>query len=179
MKVVVVGVSAGGPETLKKIFQNVKVLRVPVVVAQHNTTEDVEGFANWLSTQIKWEIQVVKNRDIISPSTIYIPAGGKDIVLLGKDVVAAKEPAGIVAPSIDRLFKSAAKFLKNNAVAIVLSGLGKDGVEGAKEIESTGGRVIVQQDAKFSHLPELVAEEVARSSKRSWIDIAMFIENLR
>ncbi len=179
MKVVVIGVSAGGPETLKNLFQNVKILHVPVVVAQHNTTEDVEGFAKWLSSQIKWNVQVVRNKDMISPSTIYIPAGGKDIVLLGREVVATEDPIGTIAPSIDRLFKSAAKFLKDDAVAIVLSGLGRDGVEGAKEVTSAGGRVIVQQDARFSHLPELVAEEVSRSSKRSWIDIAMLLENLR
>jgi len=179
MKVVVIGVSAGGPETLKKLFQDVKVLYVPVVIAQHDITEDVEGFAKWLSSQIEWKVQVVHRKSMLIPSTLYIPVGGKDIVLIGKDVVVVEEPVGVVAPSIDRLFKSAAKFLKSDAVAIVLSGLGRDGVEGAKMIEKVGGRVITQQDAKFSHLPELVAKEVLKSAKRNQLDIAMILENLR
>ncbi|MCD6450400.1 MAG: chemotaxis protein CheB [Thermotogaceae bacterium] len=178
MKIVVIGVSAGGPETLKRLFQEVKILKVPVIIAQHNAAEDVESFAKSFSAQIKWNVQVVKDKDLVTPSTIYMPAGGKDITLAGKDVVIVQNPVGIVAPSIDRLFKSAAKLFRSEAVAIILSGLGRDGVEGAMGISKAGGRVIVQQDAKFSRLPEVVAENVFNALKRSLIDIAMFLENL-
>ena len=178
MKVLIIGVSAGGPSTLKELFRKVKRLEVPVVVAQHNISEHMEGFVQWLKSEIPWQVVLLDGEMKLEEGKIYIPSGGKDVVLRHGMRVAAVPSKSIVAPSIDRLFSSASKVLRENVVAMVLGGLGRDGISGAKDVLRMGGVVIIQKDAQFSYLPNAIGAELPRAMKRNLNEMVLYIESL-
>jgi len=175
---VVIGSSAGGPKTLKKLLSGVDILRVPLIVAQHNLSSEVESFAKWIEIETGKKVVLVKDRELLRPGIVYLPVKDRDIVLAGGEVVRVVEPGGRITPSIDRLFESAAFYLKDRAVAIVLGGLGRDGVMGAKRIAESGGRIIVQSDPEFEYLPEQVSKEVERVAKRSLDEIILILRTM-
>ncbi len=175
---VVIGSSAGGPKTLKRLLSGVKSLKIPVVIAQHNLLSEVENFARWIGRETQKKVVLVENRETLKPGVVYFPGKGKDVVLAGRETVKAENSTGSIAPSIDKLFESAAIYLKERAVAIVLGGLGRDGVEGARKIIEIGGRVIVQSDPDFGYLPEQVSRDVRRVVKRSLSEIILLLETM-
>ena len=178
MKPVVIGVSAGGPKTLRALLREVRDLKVPIVIAQHNLSSQMEDFSRWLRDETGKDVILVERAEVIQPGFVYLPAGNKDIMLRGEDIVVVEESKGLIAPSIDRLFESAARYLEGDAIAVVLGGLGEDGVKGAMEVARVGGRVIVQSDAEFSYLPEAVARRVDRVARRTLKEIALMIESM-
>lgn len=175
---VVIGSSAGGPKTLKRLLSGVKSLKIPVVIAQHNLSSEVENFVRWIGRETDKNVVLVENVRILEPGVVYFPGKDRDIVLVGREKVRAEKSRGTIAPSIDRLFESAAVYLKGEAVAIVLGGLGRDGVEGARKIIESGGKVIVQSDPDFGYLPEQVMKDVKRVAKRSLSEIILLLETM-
>lgn len=153
-------------------------MRVPVIIAQHNLSSEVENFANWIESETKKKVVLVKDKEFLKPGMVYFPVKDRDIVLAGSEVVRVEKSDGRITPSIDRLFESAAFYLKDKAVAIVLGGLGRDGVMGAKRIVENGGKVIVQSDPEFGYLPEQVSKEVKRVAKRSLDEIILILRTM-
>ena len=178
MAVVVIGSSAGGPKTLKKLLSGIRNLRVPVVIAQHNLSSEVDSFAKWIEIETGKDVVLVEDRETLRPGVVYLPGREKDIVLTGEKTVRAEKSNGSIAPSIDRLFESAAIYLKDKALAVVLGGLGKDGVDGARKIVENGGKVVVQSDPEFGYLPEQVSKSVKRVAKRSLSEIILMLETM-
>ncbi len=179
MSPIVIGVSAGGPKTLKKLLESIRELRVPLVVAQHNLSSQMGDFVKWLRSETRKDVILVERSELLREGGVYLPAGSKDILLRGRDIVVVEDSKGAIAPSIDRLFESAANCLGPDAVAIVLGGLGEDGVRGALEIVKRGGRVVTQSDAEFSYLPEIVTRKVDKVARRTLDEIALMIESMR
>ncbi len=175
---VVIGSSAGGPNTLKKLLLGISDLRFPVVVAQHNLASEVENFAKWIAFETKRKIVLVNDKEIIRDGRVYFPSKGNDILIKGKNMVTVEKSNGAIAPSIDRLFESAARCLKEDAFAIVLGGLGTDGVRGARKIVESGGKVIVQSDPEFGYLPEMVFKNTEKVARRSLEEIILILETL-
>ena len=176
MGIVAIGVSAGGPETLKRLFGSIENLRPAILLAQHNLVGQMEAFARWLEDVSGKEVHLVERDEKVARGVIYVPKSGMDLILKSEDLVGVRRAKGIVSPSIDALFQSVAEVLGGRAVAIVLGGLGRDGVMGALEIARRGGMVLVQKDAKFPFLPENVLKSVDTASKKSLDEIAVFLE---
>lgn len=178
MKIIVIGVSAGGPCTLKELFSKISNIPYPVLIAQHNVSEQMEGFAQWFADNIPWKVTLVKSESKLQKETIYLPSGGKDLVIKDQSTVIAINSSSGIAPSIDRLFESAARVFQDKSIGIILGGLGKDGVKGAKKVIENNGIVIVQKDAKFSYLPMTVKKSIPRVKGKKLQEIILYIENL-
>ncbi len=174
--IVAVGASAGGPETLKRLFGSIDDLKPAILLAQHNLAGQMEDFARWLSTVSRKEVKLVLKDEKISGGVVYVPGPGKDLVLKSEKTVGVEDSKGVVAPNIDTLFHSVARVLGKKAVVIVLGGLGSDGVLGAVEVVRRGGKVIVQKDAKFPFLPMNVLKSVRKVSEKTLDEIAVFLQ---
>lgn len=137
--------STGGVWVLAALLRDLRPRNRAVVVAQHLEGEFVPFFAEWLQSASGWPTVVVQEPVPFAPGVVYVPAGGRDLVVDGERVLSA-EPCSRYLPNGDRLLRSASA-LGPRAVGLVLSGMGSDGAQGLAEIARRGGRALCQDPA--------------------------------
>lgn len=149
---VVIGSSTGGPSALLQIFGSL--IEPPpraFVVAQHMPAGFTRGFAERLDRLTTLRTREARDGDVPLPGTVLIAPGAAHLELVrDRDrVVARVTPRGQAdryAPSVDRLFRSAAKVCGPDLLALVLTGMGDDGREGVQAVKRAGGRVIAEAE---------------------------------
>ncbi len=151
--VVCIGSSTGGPPQLETILTALpESMRIPVVVAQHMP----ELFTRSLSERLDREcaLQCVHAQDgmPLEPYTIYIAPGGHHLHLEKKRLaqweirVNDLPVEAVYKPSVDALLGSAANSFGRRALGVVLTGIGQDGMLGAKDLVAAGGKVFAQDE---------------------------------
>ncbi len=150
--VVVIGSSTGGPTALLEVFGRLPP-RAPnaIVVAQHMPDKFTRTFAERLDRKGAWRVTEGQDMDPIGAGTGTICPGRQcvEIELVGtaggyRLRIASPAPGDRYVPSADRLFRSAARVLGHRAIAVILTGMGDDGVDGARAIRQAGGTVIAE-----------------------------------
>jgi two-component system chemotaxis response regulator CheB len=142
LDVVAVASSTGGVWVLSEMLRALRPAGRAVVVAQHMDADFVPFFAEWLQGVSGWPTTLVTEGVRCVAGVVYVPAGGRDLVMEGAAVRAVKA-SGHFVPSGDRLLASAAGH-GPRATGVVLSGMGSDGAEGLGAIVRAGGRGICQ-----------------------------------
>jgi two-component system, chemotaxis family, protein-glutamate methylesterase/glutaminase len=150
--VVVIGSSTGGPTALIDIFAKMPSRSLTaLLVAQHMPDKFTRTFAERLDRKGPMRVTEAQDMDIISASTGAICPGRQCMELEGvpgtsefRVRISAPLPGDRYVPSANRLFRSAARTLGRRAVAVILTGMGDDGVDGAKAIRDVGGLVIAE-----------------------------------
>lgn len=164
---VVIGASTGGPAALMQIFA---AFREPppfgFLVGQHMPPGFTRSFAERIGRITCFASREAGGGEELLPGWILVAPGGHHLELVcegGKEVtrLLPKEPGDRYAPRIDRLFSSAAKHFGPGVLALVLTGMGSDGREGAREVKAAGGRVIVESEesAVVFGMPQQVIRE--------------------
>ncbi len=119
----------------------------PVIVAQHMASEFVEGFSRWLQEEIPFTVSLVEKREPLRNGVVYVPAGGCHAIIKEGEIVFEKSNNPLeITPSVDMLFSSASRYFGEGCVGVILSGIGKDGAEGARNILKAGGFVLAQDE---------------------------------
>lgn len=149
---VVIGSSTGGPTALQNIFSAVqKELPVAFAVAQHMPPGSTRALADRLNRFSALTIREAETGDIVIPGQALIAPGGKNLEFFMQDdkiIASVSEPHGRqrYLPSIDKLFASSAALFGDRVLGVVLTGMGKDGVIGTREIKSAGGSVFAEAE---------------------------------
>jgi two-component system chemotaxis response regulator CheB len=148
-RVVAVAASTGGPAALCQLLAELPAdFPVPVLVVQHIALGFLSGFAAWLNTNLKLRVRVAEPAETPVRHTIYLPPDDHHLgIESGRLVVAASPPVGGFRPSASYLFSSVARAFGDQALAVVLTGMGQDGLEGLREIRAAGGQILVQDEA--------------------------------
>ena len=152
-ELIVVAASTGGPTVLRELITALPSdLGVPVLVVQHLPTTFVESFVSQLSRLSETTIRLAEPGALVSPGVWFAPGGAHTGVRRHRDnqlrfVVNEGVPILGCQPAADVLFGSAASACEGRCLGLVLSGMGRDGCEGARRIVEAGGRVIVQDKA--------------------------------
>jgi len=154
-KVIVIGASTGGPQALVSVLGRMKpaIARVPIVIAQHMPPIFGAIFASHLKQHAGLPAVEAQDGKPLQAGTIYLAPGGCHTVVRrkpdGQHVIAMlpSEARGPWRPSIDLLFSSAAEAYGNEALAIALTGMGRDGTEGATHLARRGANILVQDEA--------------------------------
>lgn len=142
--------STGGTVLIEYIIKNLPPnLGIPFFIVQHMPCLFTKKFAERLNEITGKNVKETEDREEVKGDTFYIAKGGVHVILekKGKNVyISHKDFAARngVKPSADYLFESMAEVYGDKACAIILTGMGKDGVEGAKKIKEKGGLVWVQ-----------------------------------
>lgn len=150
---VVVGSSTGGPPVLEDLVSRIPSNpSVPIVIAQHMPATFTESLSERIANACRAEVIHAVEPVSLEKGKIYVIKGGlegrlenryrKQILRVGEASASA-----IYRPSVDALFESAAKAFGGNVAAFQLTGMGHDGLEGAKQLRSAGA-VIACQDAE-------------------------------
>ncbi len=155
-KIIVMGASTGGMQTLESILPSLPGdFPSPIIVAQHVPNMFfTESLGQQLNRLCELTVEVAKDNEIIEAGKIYLAPGGCHMtlgLLPNKEVTPRikEEKSDILAPSIDLAMESVAKIFYENAVGIILTGMGYDGREGAKAIKEAGGSTIVQDESSL------------------------------
>lgn len=151
---IVVGVSTGGPEALREFVSGLDgSFPIPLVIVLHMPKEFTGAMAASLDRQGTLRVVEAQEGDVLMAGTAYLAQGGCHCLLeRGGDrrlrLRLGDGPAeNGCRPAVDVLFRSAAKAVGNRCLAVVLTGMGSDGTEGAKAMKSQGARVLVQDEA--------------------------------
>jgi two-component system chemotaxis response regulator CheB len=148
-RVVVVAASTGGPAALQAILCGLRGdFPVPVLVVQHITPGFTAGLAAWLDSACPFRVKVAQHGEPLAPGSAYLAPDDRHLGVRGGRVVLSDElPQGGFRPSGSALFASAAGAFGAGTLAVILTGMGDDGVTGLRAVRRAGGRVIAQDEA--------------------------------
>ncbi len=154
-KLVAIGASTGGPIALQEVLTTLPGnFPLPIVVVQHMPGSFTQAFAKRLDQMSEINIREAKDGDQLQPGLALLAPGGKQMTIEGRgDVLRVRihesDPSQSYKPCVDMTLTSIAKVVPANTLAIILTGMGADGREGAKLLKQ-GGSTIWAQDEETS-----------------------------
>ena len=151
-KVICIGASTGGTEAIREVLMPMPADSPAIVITQHMPPGFTTSFANRLNTLCRIRVQEAQHGQRILPGHAYIAPGGHHLRIdrSGSNYVAVvedTEPVNRHRPSVEVLFKSAARVLGPNALGIMLTGMGADGAQAMREMKDAGSYNYVQDEA--------------------------------
>ena len=149
---VLIGVSTGGPQALLKMIPKLpKDFPIGIAIAQHMPNKFTSTLAERLNTISNLTIKEAENGEHLEAGKVLIAPGGRQMTFtLNNNHVQVKisdEPSHVLyKPSIDLMMTSAAKCYNGPLIGIIMTGMGKDGIQGLKHIRARDGFVIAQDE---------------------------------
>jgi two-component system response regulator WspF len=144
---VAIGASTGGPQALQAILSKWPGdFPAAVLIAQHISADFAESLAAWLSDGCKLTVRTARDGDRPQAGTVLV-AGTDDHLVMQRDGTLryAREPVeNPFRPSVDVLFQSLARHWQRPSVAVLLTGIGRDGAQGLLELRRAGWHTIAQ-----------------------------------
>ncbi len=153
-RALLIGASTGGPQALMTLVSEIGPVidRFPVLITQHMPPTFTTILAEHLARASHRPAHEGIDGEIIRPGRIYLAPGGRHMRVVrqgGHAAVALDDgpPVNFCKPAVDPLFASAIEVWQGGILAVVLTGMGSDGMRGGKEIVAAGGSVIAQDEA--------------------------------
>ncbi|MCP3869915.1 MAG: chemotaxis response regulator protein-glutamate methylesterase [Gammaproteobacteria bacterium] len=150
-QLVAIGASTGGPAAVQKLLSELPAsFSLPVLVIVHMPGSFTPAYAQRLNAQCKVRVKEAVDGDVLRPGQVYLAPGGKQMLLerRGRDTVIKViegQASQTYKPSVDISFGSAAGIFSSGVLAVVLTGMGADGRQGARLLKQ-GGSSIWSQD---------------------------------
>lgn len=147
-EILLIGASAGGPHAIQSILEVLPShFPLPVLIVQHLDKSFTESFRAWLASFSRLPVTIAKDNEEIKGGHVYLAPGGKNMEVKSKDYVTLNGDSteSNHKPSVAALFRSGGKVYKEKAVAILLSGMGRDGAAEMREIKDAGVFTIAQE----------------------------------
>jgi two-component system chemotaxis response regulator CheB len=149
---IVIGSSTGGTTALKDILSGLPKSIPPIIIVQHIPAVFSKAFADRINGICPFKVKEAEHGDQITEDTVYIAPGGKQMKLIYKGgnsyvEITDDEPVNRFKPSVDYLFNSVEKLAeKENIIAVMLTGMGRDGSKGMKRLKDLGALTIAQNE---------------------------------
>ena len=150
--IVAIGTSTGGTQALEFVLSALPVVCPALVIVQHMPPAFTAAFAKRLDGVCQINVKEAQHGDRLLPGWALIAPGGKHMLVQRSGAqyqVEIREgpPVSRHCPSVDVLFRSAARAAGRNAVGIIMTGMGDDGARGLKEMRDSGSSTIAQDEA--------------------------------
>jgi two-component system chemotaxis response regulator CheB len=149
-EVVAIAASTGGPAALHRILTTLPGdFPIPILVVQHMSRGFSPGFAGWLDKASPLRVKLAEEGEALRPGTVYVAVDDHHLCLSpSRRIRLSTDPAvGGFRPSGTVLFESVARVFGSRAVAVILTGMGRDGVDGLRAIRQAGGRTVAESEA--------------------------------
>lgn len=155
-KMIVMGSSTGGPSTLLEIIKNMGPdFPLPVAITQHIDAGFDEQLAQWLSTNTGCNVKLAEEGEKAHSGIFYVAPAQKHLVIKndpsGESVcqfsLDDSEAIHFLKPAVDKLFTSAAEIFGRKLIAVLLTGMGRDGDAGCASVKEKGGYTICEDEA--------------------------------
>ncbi|MCW0454643.1 protein-glutamate methylesterase/protein-glutamine glutaminase [Xanthomonas sacchari] len=150
-RVVAIGTSTGGTQALEEVLTALPRVSPGIVIVQHMPEKFTAAFAARLDTLCQISVKEAANNDRVVPGRALIAPGGKHMLLRRSGAqyfveVLDGPPVNRHRPSVDVLFRSAARAAGGNALGIIMTGMGDDGAVGLLEMRQAGARTVAQDE---------------------------------
>lgn len=149
-RIVAVAASTGGPPALCGFLQHLSPnVPAPILVVQHLVSGFLPGLVEWLRAVVPFHVRQAVPDEVLEPGTVYLAPDGRHLEVSPRlrATLSSSAPVSGFRPSASVLFSSVAREAGPDAVAVVLTGMGQDGLAGAREVHAAGGRVLAQDEA--------------------------------
>lgn len=152
LRIMVIAASTGGPVAVQQVLSQVpQSCPLPVIIVQHMPQNFTASFAERLDQLCRIKVREARDGDILEPGTALVAAGGMQLELKGsgvrKSIVLRPKTAGeIYSPCADITLASVARHFQDAVLAVVLTGMGSDGKEGARKLKQVGSIVWAQNE---------------------------------
>jgi len=150
-EVVAIGVSTGGPVALQEVLSRIpENFPAGIVIAQHMPPNFTRLLAERLNSISKIEVREAQPGDKVRAGLALIAQGGKNLIfekVFGEKIVKiADKPDTLYKPSVDVMMESASEVFGDKVLGVIMTGMGRDGVEGLKKVKEKGGYIIAQNE---------------------------------
>ncbi|MNZ56547.1 Chemotaxis response regulator protein-glutamate methylesterase of group 1 operon [compost metagenome] len=149
-KLVAIGTSTGGPVALQRVLTQLPAnFPAPIVLVQHMPAAFTKAFAERLDKLCRISVKEAEDGDILRPGLALLAPGGKQMMIDGRGAVKILpgDERLNYKPCVDITFGSAAKTYGDKVLAVVLTGMGADGREGARLLKQGGSSIWAQDEA--------------------------------
>ena len=151
-KLIAIGSSTGGTEALKEVLTKLPANSPGVLVTQHMPASFIGQFANRLNELCAMEVKEAQSGDTVGVGKVFIAPGDKHMVLRRSGAryyveVGEGQKVSGHRPSVDVLFNSVAKIAGDNAIGVILTGMGSDGARGLLKMHEVGAITLGQDEA--------------------------------
>ncbi|MFQ5560848.1 MAG: chemotaxis protein CheB, partial [Nitrospinota bacterium] len=136
-KIITIASSTGGPRAISEILRKLpEDTPFPIVIAQHMPEGFTEGMVRWMNTLSKLSIKVGETGDRLKEGMVYFSPAEKHMIIDEAKCITLElqKNSDIYHPSCNKLLNSAARMYGKNTIAVILTGMGDDGVEGMKTV---------------------------------------------
>lgn len=149
--IIVLGASTGGTEAIRTLLRALPGDMPGIAVVQHMPEGFTRSFSNSLNQIARLEVKEAENGDKLYRGRVLIAPGNMHMLLkrVGREYFVETKEGPLVnrhRPSVDVLFRSAARYAGGNAIGVILTGMGNDGARGMKEMHDAGARTIAQDE---------------------------------
>jgi two-component system CheB/CheR fusion protein len=156
-RIVGIGASAGGLESLEQLFQNLPAdTGMGFVIVQHLSPDFRSVMDELIARHSPMPVRLAEDGVLVAPNQIYLMPPGKEMIIRERRLMLTdKDPSQGLSLPIDQFFRSLAQDIGAHSVAVILSGSGSDGSRGILEIKRAGGLVLAESiaSAKFDGMP--------------------------
>ncbi|MDO8369613.1 MAG: chemotaxis-specific protein-glutamate methyltransferase CheB [Candidatus Nitrotoga sp.] len=165
-KIIGIGASTGGPQAFQEILSHLPGnFPLPLLCVQHVSEGFLQGMVDWLAGKTPLKIMIAATGVLPQPGTVYFPREGTHLTLdsEGRLECSSTLPYGGYRPSISVTFQSLAQHYGKSAAGVLLTGMGRDGVDGMQAITQAGG-VTIAQDEESSIIFGMPKEAIAANA---------------
>ncbi len=147
-KVLAVGASTGGPKAVMSIFNTLPAeFPVGALLVQHIGSNFTSGFVDWLNRDTALLVKTAEEGEKVEPGKVLVAPGDVHMEVENERIRFSNGPlVNNCRPSVDVMFKSVAREYGNQAMAVLLTGMGRDGAEGMMAIKQRNGATLVQDE---------------------------------
>jgi two-component system, chemotaxis family, protein-glutamate methylesterase/glutaminase len=162
VRIVAIGASTGGPQTLHKILTGLPAgFSVPILVVQHISPGFTAGFVDWLNRSSTLPVTIATHKEKALPGHVYVAPDGLQMRVdsSGNITTVPDDPENGLRPAVSCLFRSVAQAFGDRAIGVLLTGMGRDGAEELLLLKSKGA-LTVAQDKESSIVFGMPAEAI-------------------
>ena len=146
--IVAIGASTGGPRAVADVLRALPVdMTAATLIVQHVSTAFVRGFADWLGAETGRRVDLARAGQVVAAGDVLVAGEERHMVLAANGTIEYRdEPRALLhCPAIDELFASLAHYARPG-VAVLLTGMGRDGAQGMMQLRSAGWHTIAQDE---------------------------------
>jgi two-component system, chemotaxis family, protein-glutamate methylesterase/glutaminase len=163
MRALIIACSTGGPKALAALMPTLPAdLGCGIVIVQHMPAGFTGSLAERLDRASRLKVREARSGDKITPGIALLAPGGHHLRISGDGTVRLTEEPEIggLRPRADLTIRDAAGVYRNRMLLTVLTGMGKDGLEGARDVKRLGGRILVEGESTCTvyGMPRAISE---------------------
>ena len=149
VELVVIGLSTGGPAALEAMLPALpETFNAPILVVQHMPKLFTSALSERLDRLCRLSVKEAKNGDAVKAGGIWLAPGDAHMEIAPGGLIKLHQgvPLNSCKPSVDYLFHSAARLYAGSTLAVMMTGMGSDGLDGARAVQAAGGSVLAQDE---------------------------------